>query len=115
MRPSAAGQRRASPGPEPDVSVSRIFTASARTCELGTITAGGYLRLHRVIDVSVDVLRTDAAEDAVAGKQIADGRLEPGKSQGNAGLPGELVDLAHLRRAPRVDEVNFLGIKPVSG
>jgi hypothetical protein len=51
-----------------------------------------------VIDVSVSVLCTDAIEDSVALEQVAHGRLHPGKPQRDAGLPGELEDLAHLGR-----------------
>jgi hypothetical protein len=40
------------------------------------VSFGGYLRLHGVIDVSVDILLADAAEDAVARERLADGQLE---------------------------------------
>jgi hypothetical protein len=38
----------------------------------------GQLRVHGVIDVSMDIVVTDAIEDAVTGQHLADRGLQPG-------------------------------------
>jgi len=64
-----------------------------------------------VIDVSVDLVVTDATEDAVALEHLADWGLQPGEPQGYAGLLGEVEDLAHLGRPLGVDEVHSPAIE----
>src|SRR5690242_18099089 len=85
--------------------------------------SGAGARLLRVREVGVDrslhaslgPCVANAIEEAVAHQHLANRRLDPGESKGDAGLCGELEDLAHLRRALRVHEVDALEVQHDAG